>query len=193
MGLAGIGISLMIGYRRVLGRPKSRIVFVCLAIATSALLLTHNQISERVIQVATGGDSSTKSRTTLSFVLAYVLASGKSLWWGVGLGQGKLVDVSGVVRGFTVGIIPNAVAGTFAELGIIGVLVRLAVEFYLFFRTRVYENSFRLAMFVVAFINELTGSYVPDVQQYLLWFFAFYPLFPEFNLRDDSKSEVSPS
>jgi hypothetical protein len=193
MGLAGIGISLMIGYRRVLGRPKSLILFLCLAIATSVLLLTHNQISERVVQVLTGGDSSTKSRTTLSFLLAYVIASGKSLWWGAGLGQGKLVDVSGVVPGFSVGIIPNAVAGTFAELGIVGVLVRFAVEFYLFFRTRAYLNSFRLAAFVVAFINQLTGSYVPDVQQYLLWFFAFYPLFPEFNLRSDSKSEASSS
>jgi len=55
----------------------------------------------------------------------------------------------------------------------------------------VYLNSFRLAMFVVAFIVQLTGSYITDVQEYMLWCFAFYPFFPELNLRANFKSQTS--
>jgi len=140
-----------------------------------------------VLQVVTGNDSSTQSRTTLAFVVAYLVASSKSLLWGVGLGQAKLVDL--VSYGFENSIIPNAVAATFAELGIVGVLVRLTVELYLFFRTRVYRNPFRLAMFVASFFSQLTGGNLMNVQNYLLWCFAFLPFFPEMDQRVDSKPE----
>jgi hypothetical protein len=147
----------------------------------AGLLFVPNPISQRVSSVIAGDDSSTQSRTVFSFILANAIATSTSIWWGAGLGQAKLFDVSNLGIGFTVSVIPNAVAGTFAEFGIIGVLVRFAVEFYLFFRTRVYRNSFRLAMFVVAFIMQLTGSNVMDVQEYLIMFFAFAPLFPALN------------
>ena len=74
-------------------------------------------------------------------------------------------------------------------MGIIGVAVRFAVEIFLFFKTRVYRNSFRFAMFVAAFITQLTGSHLMDVQQYLMWCFAFFPFFPNFNNRDDQLGE----
>jgi hypothetical protein len=191
MCLAAIGISLMTSNRRLLTRPKSLIVIVCLVITFCALLLTPNPVSHRLVQVATGNDSSTNVRTTVSFLVAYTLASQKSLWWGIGLGQAKLIDVSGMGTGLMSGIIPNQVAGMLAEFGLIAVLLEFVVEFYLFFRTRVYLNSFRLAMFVVAFIAQLTGSSTASVQQYLMWFFAFCPIFPDVNLRDDFKSKVS--
>ena len=192
IGLAGIGVSLMTGYRQLLRRQRSRILFLCLAIATGTLLLTPNPISERVWQVVSGGDSSSNVRTVYSFTAAYSAAASKSLWWGVGLGQVKYSDFSDLhLGGMINGLIPNAMAGTFAEFGFIGILVVLAVEFYLFFKTTVYRNSFRLAMFVVASINQFTGSYGSDVQQYLIWFLAFYSFFPKFNLRSDLSSKVS--
>jgi hypothetical protein len=184
MGIAGIGISMLITYRRLLWKPKTLVVCACLIVSISLLLLTHNPISDRVAQVINGDDSSTQSRTIFSFLAAFSVASSKSLWWGVGLGQAKVVDVSDLGIGFSVGIIPNAVAGTFAEMGIIGVAVRFAVDIFLFFKTRVYRNSFRFAMFVVAFITQLTGSHLMDVQQYLMWCLAFFPFFPVFNNRD---------
>jgi len=69
----------------------------------------------------------------------------------------------------------------------------LVVETYLVFKTRVYQDSFRIAMFVVAFINQFVGSFPTDVQQYLMWFLAFYTFLPEFNLRNNGKSEAAPS
>jgi hypothetical protein len=178
MALAAIGVSLAVSYRRILLRPKNLAISLGMMGAFAALVLVPSPISQRVLQVMSGGDSSTNSRTIFSFLTAYTVASSKSIWWGVGFGQGKLVDVSDLNIGFTVGIIPNAVAGTFAELGIVGVVVRFAVEFFLFARTRVYRNSFRLAMFMVAFATQLTGSHIMDVQQYLMWCLAFLPIFP---------------
>jgi hypothetical protein len=188
---AGLSAALLTSYRRLLSKPKPLAILICLAIAAALILLTSNSISERVFQVAAGGDSSTKSRTIFSFVIAYVVAGSKSLWWGAGFGQAKLFDVSNLGIGFTVGIIPNAVAGTFAELGLIGVLLRFAVEFFFFFKARVYLNSFALAMFVVAFIVQLTGSYITDVQEYMLWCFAFYRFFPGLTLHTHFKPRLS--
>jgi hypothetical protein len=187
ISFAAIGFTLMTSYRRLLKRPRSLILIGSLSLAVAALMLTQNPISARIFQVVSGSDSSTQSRTTLSFVAAYAVASSKSIWWGVGLGQGKITDVSDLGIGFTVGIIPNAIAGTFAELGIIGVLARLAAEFFLFYKTKVYQNSFRLAMFVAAFLVQFTGSHLMDVQQYLMWSFAFLPFFPHLNLRPSER------
>ncbi|MGA3128607.1 MAG: hypothetical protein ABSD13_18040 [Candidatus Korobacteraceae bacterium] len=192
IGLAAIGVSLMVGYRQLLSSQKSRIRFFCLALATGALLLTPNPISQRVWQAAAGNDPSTQGRTILAYIAGYTVASSKSLWWGVGLGQAKYIDFSYLVGGMN-GRIPNMVAGTLSEFGFIGVITILAVEVYLFFRTKVYLNSFRLAIFVVAFLQQFTGSYGTDIQEYLMWFLAFCPLFPYFNLRDDSRLEVSRS
>jgi hypothetical protein len=187
ISVGAISVTLVTTYRQRLMRPRTLIIVACLALAAGALFVVHNPISQRVLQVVTGNDSSTQSRTTLAFVVAYLVASSKSLLWGVGLGQAKLVDL--VSYGFENSIIPNAVAATFAELGIVGVLVRLTVELYLFFRTRVYRNPFRLAMFVASFFSQLTGGNLMNVQNYLLWCFAFLPFFPEMDQRVDSKPE----
>lgn len=191
ISLAAIGTALFVTYRRLLRSPRSLALMICISFAVLAIALIPNPISARLFQVLGGSDSSTQSRTTLSFIIAYSVASSKSIWWGVGLGQGKMVDVSNLGLGFTVGIIPNAVAGTFAELGLIGVIARLCIEIALFFKTRVYKDSFRLAMFVAAFIVQGTGSHLMDVQQYLLWCFAFLPFFPELNLRPIERQEMA--
>jgi hypothetical protein len=193
IGLASITVSVFFTYRRLLLRPRTLITAACLAAAVAALFLIPNPISDRVAKVATGGDSSTRSRTIYSFIVAYSVAAPKSLWWGVGFGQAKLVDVSDLGVGFDVGIIPNSVAGTLAEFGAIGVLVRFGVEFYLFFRTKVYRNSFRLAMFLAAFITQLTGSHLMDVQQYLMWCLAFLPFFPGLGSQNNSHPRISHS
>ena len=194
ISVAAIGAVLMISYRRLLKKPRSLIIMACLVSAFAALLFIPNPLGARVFQVLAGSDSSTQSRTTLSFIVAYTVASSKSLWWGVGFGQGKIIDVSELGVGFSVGIIPNAVAGTFAELGIVGVIARLTVEVFLFFKTKVHRNSFRLAMFVAAFIVQFTGSHLMDVQQYLMWCFAFLPFFPELEMRtaDSQEKRISP-
>jgi hypothetical protein len=189
ISFAALGVTLMTSYRRLLKRPRSLIIVAFLLSAFAALLFIPNPLGARVFQVLSGNDSSTQSRTTMSFFVAYTVAASKSIWWGVGLGQGKIIDVSDLGVGFDVGIIPNAVAGTFAELGIVGVIARLTVEVVLFFKSKVYLNSFSLAMFVAAFIVQFTGSHLMDVQQYLMWCFAFFPLLPGFEMRSAGSQE----
>jgi hypothetical protein len=182
MFAAALGAVFVVSHKKLFRRPSAFIAAVAAIVVFGFILITPNPISQRITQVISGEDSSTSSRTIYSFLVGFSVASSKSLWWGVGLGQAKLVNVSDLGVGFDVGIIPNAVAGTFAELGIIGVLVRFAIEIFLFVRTKVYRNSFRTAMFVIAFVTQLTGSYITDVQEYVIWFLAFWPLFPEFDL-----------
>lgn len=187
ISMAAIGITLAAVYRKRLMRSKTLIIIACLALAVGLLLVVPNPISARVLQVVTGNDGSAQTRTTLGFVGGYIIASSKSLWWGAGLGQSKLIDLSALGLGLGAGTVGNAASATLAEFGLVGVFVRLAVELYLFFRTRIYRNSFRLAMFVAAFISQSTGGNLVDVQQGLMFCFAFLPFFPEMNQRVNSK------
>jgi hypothetical protein len=161
----GMGAAILVSFRHLLRRKKSLILLLALAMFWTLILLVPNPISDRLLQVITGQDSSAHSRTIFSFIVAYTVAASKSLWWGAGLGQSKAIDVSSLGLGFDVGIIPNAVAGTFAELGIIGVIVRFAMEAGLFFKTRVYRNPFRLAIFIAVFGFQLSGSYLDNVRK----------------------------
>jgi hypothetical protein len=179
---AAFVVVLLPVYGRMLRQWKSLFILTLIAILIGGLLIIPNPISARINQVAMGEDSSAHSRTDNGFIFAYSIAESKSLWWGVGLGQAKLynpseVGLAGV--GFAAGVIPNWIAGNLAQLGIVSVLVTFVLEFYLFFRTRVYTNPFRLGMFVVAFLEQLTGGSLIDVQFYLIWCFAFFPFFPE--------------
>ncbi|MGB6611733.1 MAG: hypothetical protein WBE63_18490, partial [Acidobacteriaceae bacterium] len=177
LALAGSLVLILTHRRRILRRPESWILIICLGFITGAFLLIPNPIAARVTRVIAGGDGSANLRAFFAYPAAYFIASSKSLWWGVGIGQLKQMDLSFLGHGID-NTLPNAVSQNFAELGIVGVCVRFAVEFYLFARTRVYRSSFRTAAFIVAFLSQLTGSYLDDVQSYLLWLFAFYPLFP---------------
>jgi hypothetical protein len=183
---AALGVALLPAYGRLLRQWKYLFILALIATLIVGLLIIPNPISARVYQVAMGEDSSAHSRTDNGFVFAYAIAVSKSLWWGVGLGQAKLytaseVGISGI--GFNAGVIPNSIADALAQLGIIAVLVKFILEFYLFFRTRVYANTFGLAMFVAAFLLQLQGSNMMDVQENLMWCFAFAPFFRELNLR----------
>lgn len=191
ISLAGLGAALIVMFPRLLRQRSALIVMALFAIATVGLFVIPNPILARLAQVLSGNDSSTLSRTVFAFFAAFNVASSKSLLWGVGLGQAKLISLVDLNIGFDVGAIPNAVAGTFAELGIVGLVIRFAVEFYLFFRTRVYRNPFRLAMFVVAFVTQLTGSHLMDVDEYLMWCFAFCPFFPEMDIKKDSERKAA--
>lgn len=175
IGITAVGLSLLVTNPRLFKRTSSLVaIFFCLFFIV-ALMVTRNPISERVLQVASGGDASTRARTLFSFIAAYAVASTKSLVWGAGLGQVKLVDFSQLHIGFASSVIPNSIAGIFAELGLVGAIAKLVVEGWLFIKTRVYKDGFRMACFIVGFIFQFTGGFLMDVQEYVLWFLAFWP------------------
>jgi len=187
---AAIAVALFAGRRQLLRSNRSRMLLMGLFIAIGVLLIVPNTISARIFQVISGNDGSTQGRTLFAFIGAYVVATSKSIWWGVGLGQMKMMDISSLGFGLTNGV-PDEVAGIFAEFGIFGVSLMLAVQGYFFFKTKVYRNLFQLAMFIVAFSQQFTGSFGTDVQEYLMWFLAFNNFFPEFSMRHNTRVEAS--
>jgi hypothetical protein len=148
----------------------------------------ENPLTVRIYNILEGSDSSGRGRTFEAFELAYLVAEGKNAWWGVGPGQ---VKVAGdyIIRNFY-GMtpagelsvtIPCAFAETLAIFGLVGAAARLLITWYLFFRTRVYTNYFRLYLFIYIFIYQFTGSFITNIAEYVIWVFAFVNVFPEFD------------
>lgn len=189
MGAAAFAIMVVANLRRLATKPYFWVTLLALMIASGLMILIPNPVSARIAQVLTGSDGSTNLRAFFAYPAAWEIASTKSIWWGVGVGQMKFLDLGVLGHGIE-STLPNAASQTLAEFGIMGLIVRLGVEFYLFFRTRVFRSPFRLAMFVVAFVSQLTGSYTDDVQSYILWLFAFFPFFDHLQF-DRSTSDSS--
>jgi hypothetical protein len=189
-GLAIVSVAVLLSLfsyiRELIKRPAVLLAGIVICLVIALTLTTDNAISKRTAQIVTGQDSSTLSRTVFSYYLSFRIASLRSLWWGVGFGQSKVLGESIIATeaiGFKTAVIPNAIAGTFAELGLMGVLLRLAIEVYLFFRTKVRSNCYRMAMFAAAFLFQFSGSYMTNIAEYVVWILAFTPTFPEMDIQ----------
>ncbi len=196
--LAGLALSfailILFHLRRFLSRKSVLYPFLSLLLLGGLGLILlfvvypENPLTVRIYNILEGTDSSGRGRTFEAFELAYLVAESKSVWWGVGPGQ---VKVAGdyIIRSFY-GMtpagelsvtIPCAFAETLAIFGLVGAAVRFAATWYLFFRTRVYNNYFRLFLFTYIFIYQFTGSFITNVAEYVIWVFAFVNVFPEFD------------
>jgi hypothetical protein len=146
------------------------------------LLFSSNTFAARIQNFISGKDASGSVRTVLSYALAYFIAQQKSIWWGVGFGQIKIVGLDMTERFFGGGNgqLPCAIAETMAQFGFVGVAVRLGLELSFFYKTRVWKNYFRLALFLYIFVYQFTGSYLTNIAEYVIWILAFSPVFPEF-------------
>ncbi len=166
----------------------SSIVIVVLGIF-ALQLFPNNVFVVRLENVFFGTDTSFKGRTADSFYLAWEIASKRSIWFGCGLGQVKEIGLD-IFRKFynyplftinQIGI-PNAVGDTFATFGIVGVFIRLSLQVFFFFKTRVHTNYYRLSLFLFIFIYQFTGSYIMNIAEYVIWIMAFNQgIFEEFS------------
>ena len=174
-------------------------------IAMSFLLLSgvvlffvypNNPFFLRIKNIFTGKDTSFNGRSFESFHLAWGVAKIKSIYFGVGLGQIKLLGGelwnTFYKTNFTVSeiSIPNAVAETFAIYGIAGLLIRFGLQMYFFFRTKPYTNYYRLGLFLYIFIYQFTGSYLFNIAEYVIWALAFSNVFEEFDKKNVLKSRT---
>jgi len=148
----------------------------------------------RIRNILEGNDTSFKGRTFDSYHLALQVAHVKSIYFGVGPGQLKLLGAEiwntfyNTVFSINEIAIPNAVAETFAIYGVAGLLIRFSLEWYFFFRTRTYANYYRLGLFIFIFIYQFTGSYLFNIAEYLIWVLAFSQVFEEFNKKNILKN-----
>lgn len=187
-----LNINVFMGKKNV---RKIIFLIVFLVIASVALLLIFypdNPLFTRINNLFTGRDSSFRGRTFDSYYLAWTVANKKSIFFGVGLGQIKVLGLELWREYYTYNFapnevaIPNAMAETFALYGIVGVCIRLGIEIFFFFKTKVYTNYYRLALFIFIFIYQFTGSYLFSIAEFVIWIMAFNNTFPEFDKKNIS-------
>ena len=193
--ILSLGITLLWGMRTFF-RGKNvptyffiAFVIIFLAIFIMLFFFGDSVFVVRIVNVFLGKDISFKGRTFDSFYLGWQIAAQKSIWFGCGLGQVKEVGTdifntfyhTSFYTADNVGI-PNAMGDTLATLGIAGVLLRLFLEVYFFFTTKVYSNYYRLSLFIFIFIYQFTGSFITNIAEYSIWIIAFHTnIFEEFD------------
>lgn len=149
----------------------------------------NNVLMIRIENIVSGLDSSAKGRTTDSFGIAWMVAKERSLWFGSGLGQVKVLAFDIVKKYYNywgdldVVRIPNSVAETIAIFGIFGIIIRFGLIFFFFFKTRVLDNYYRTLLFVFVFVYQFTGSYITSVVEYVIWVLAFSTVFKQFDVK----------
>jgi len=160
-------------YDKGFNRVKWVVVIAVLALTAFIVIPADNSLKIRAISILNGTDSSENSRTTASYIAAVeeVKHSG-GIIFGSGLGQDK-VDVQYTVG--DTGKIPCAVAATFAELGLMGLVLRFGLEIFFFIRTKPYRSAYRLCLFITMFIFQFGGSYIDNPVEYVTWILAFTP------------------
>jgi hypothetical protein len=182
--------------RRLLS--KWRIIRFIVVVATilipfviiAAEFFPNNIVFLRLQNILLGNDSSGKGRTYEAFYLALQIIALKSHFWGIGLGQIKVIGTN-VIKDFylytvdykTVAI-PNATAETLAIFGFAGLTARLGMEAVLFFYTKVWANYYRLLLFLFMFIYQFSGSFITNTAEYVIWILAFTNVFKQFDVRE---------
>jgi len=165
-------------------RLAAIIIGLCL-LTIGALLWLYffkpdNLLFVRISNIFSGKDTSARGRTYEAFELARRVLKTPSEWWaGIGPGQFKLkgkyilmsyYKYSGNITDIR---IPNACADTLIVYGISGLILRIGVQVFLFFRTRVYSNVFRFSLFSFLFLYQFTGSYFNNLLEWTLWVLVF--------------------
>jgi len=170
---------------------------ILIAFILLVIFYPNNPLFIRINNLFVGHDSSFRGRTSDSYHLAWVVANKKSIFFGVGLGQIKVLGLE-LWRNFyqynfspNEIAIPNATADTFAVFGIAGVCIRLGIEIFFFFRTKVYTNYYRLTLFIFIFIYQFTGSYLYNIAEFVIWIMAFSNTFPEFDQKNLSLKVIT--
>lgn len=160
--------------------------FIGLLVLTGLMILMpHNPLSGRIRNIFSGNDTSFRGRTYESFVLAWRIARQKSILFGCGPGQPKIVGIPvfQTYYGYLPPVVrlPNTLADTLAVYGLTGLFIRLAFTVWMFFKARVSRNYYQLSMFIFMFIYQFTGSFLTNIAEYVIWVLAFVPVFTEFN------------
>jgi len=178
--------------RRIANSVLTSSAIVGLVILVVFFFFRNNQLFLRLSNIINGRDTSGRGRTVDAFLLAQKILQEKNEYFGIGLGQIKLVG-GDIIRSYyfynfdMTATIPNAAAETLAIFGWTGFVFRIGLEFFLFFHTRVWTNYYRLLLFTFIFIYQFTGSFITNIAEYVIWILAFANAFPQFNLKREKK------
>jgi len=193
------GVLLWLIYFRTLTRKRriiNALIFTGAGMGSVLVMLIlffrQNPVFLRIRNILSGEDSSGNGRVTDAFILANKLLEKKNEFWGIGIGQIKIIGEATIrnyylyYTDFRVAI-PNAVAETMAIFGWVGVSLRFLIEISLFFYTRVWTNYYRLLLFLFIFIYQFTGSFITNVAEYVIWILAFTRTFQQFDIKSSKE------
>jgi len=165
------------------------LIFLSVLFFLAVYFFPNNILFVRLANIFQGRDTSFSGRTFDSLYLGWKLAEQKSILFGCGPGQIKILGMD-LFRDYydyayftpQQVTVPNSLGDTLATFGISGIIIKLGLEIYFFFKTKVYTNFYRLALFLFIFIYQFTGSYLTNISEYLVWLMVFFPLlFKEFD------------
>jgi hypothetical protein len=163
------------------------LIFCGIAFLILLIVYPENPLFRRISNILNGTDTSSRGRTYEAFIIAMKILKEKSSLFGIGLGQIKVIGRPIILQYYEythipeVVRIPNALAETLVYFGFTGLIVKLGLELFLFFKTKVYTNYYRLSIFIFIFIYQFTGSYFTNIAEYVLWIIAFTNSFTVFN------------
>lgn len=152
------------------------------------LFFPHNPLFVRIENIFLGLDTSGRGRTYEALDIAWKVLQEHNVFFGIGLGQFKIVGRPYLLQYYQYVIhpdvvrLPNYMAELLATFGVFGVIIKLLVEIVLFVRFKVFLNLFQLSLFIALFVYQFTGSYLFNSLEYVLWIIATYPKFNEFNI-----------
>ncbi|UTW63411.1 hypothetical protein KFE98_04425 [bacterium SCSIO 12741] len=181
--------------RKVLYTVTGSTALVLFAFITLLVVYPDNPLFLRIEDIFAGEDTSGKGRTFEAWKLSFQMIELKSYWFGCGLGQMKVVGEE-VVRVYykyqiddiPIIRIPSVTGETISVFGITGIVARFVLEFYFFFKTKVYRNYYRFSLFAYIFLYQFTGSYLTNIAEYVIWVIAFVPGFHDFDKKQKTVS-----
>jgi hypothetical protein len=184
-----VGLHLRTIFRIRRARNLAGLVMLSIVSALVFLLIffPNNTLFLRINNILAGNDLSGQGRTSDSFLLANRILELKNPIWGIGPGQIKVIG-SRIISEYynyppgTVITIPNGTAETWAIFGWAGLILRLGIELWLFYHTRVWRNTYRLTLFLFIFMYQFTGSFITNLAEYAIWILAFTNVFPQFDV-----------
>lgn len=170
------------------------LVIISLAVGLY-IFYPQNALFLRLHNIWAGKDTSARGRTYEAFSIAWEVAKMKSLYFGIGPGQLKSLGRDYIIQYYhyshipTAVRIPNTVAETLNIYGLVGLIIRFTILIFLFIKTRVWNNYYRLSLFAFMFVYQFTGSFISNTAEYMIWAIAFCPgILPVFDVPDKKES-----
>lgn len=178
--------------RRILNGIIFTATFSLLVVSIIYFFFRDSFFIIRLTNILSGNDTSGKGRTSDAFILAQKMLQKRNEFWGIGLGQIKIIGETVLRKYYMYGgdflpTIPNATAETLTIFGWMGLVLRFFLEIFFFFRTRVWTNYYRLWLFLFIFIYQFTGSFITNVAEYVIWILAFTNVFSQFDVKSKQR------
>ncbi|WP_291039424.1 O-antigen ligase [Dyadobacter sp. 50-39] len=171
---------------------NKRVVITTIIVGSAIVIISIFALSDsgfvaRIFNILEGKDSSVNGRTFDSYTIALnVLTKENAMLFGIGPGQFKVLGVNEVNRFYEYFLndnfeasktvrLPCANAETLVTYGVVGLVIRLLLEIYLFIKTDVASSSYRLHLFVFIFLTQFAGSNLTNLPEYFIWAICFTP------------------